>query len=480
MTERRLVGLVTSPVAMAALIAAVALLVALAARAAGPIALLLPLIAGIGLLAVERPKALVAFTVSTFVLVEDSDTWQLDLGRRQLYDPVFASIEPGEALVALAAIAVVLERSRSREALRTRPFTVPLLLFSVALVVGAFVGLTEGAAVPSQLRSAVLVVVVPVVVAGVLHTVDDLRAAIALAGALAAAKAVLGLLAAFGGFTLSEGGLPLTYLDPLANFVLVGFLLGILAAATARISLPAWAWAAAPLALATLGLSLRRSFYLALAVGAIVTVTVALGARGRHVVLPVLAVLVVGVWLTVSGGISGELRTTGAAPIVSRIQTLDPDRLRANPQDRYRLAERRNVVADILEHPFAGKGIGVPWTLRTGLPAENAGTRHYVHFAVLWWWLRTGVVGALAYLGLLGALMWAGLRVGRSHPDELVRLGGFTATGLAVGFAVVETTATFTGISLRMTTGLGAVIGFVAAAFSQTSSRPPSGGTLAP
>ena len=121
---------------------------------------------------------------------------------------------------------------------------------------------------------------------------------------------------------------------------------------------------------------------------------------------------------------SGAINASVDSPVGKRLTSLSPSKLAANPEDRYRIDERRNVVAELRDHPVAGLGMAQPWAARYPLSVEHEGGRFYVHFAVLWWWLKMGILGLVAYVGVMAAGVVLGLRIWRRATDEVIRAGG--------------------------------------------------------
>jgi O-antigen ligase len=212
-----------------------------------------------------------------------------------------------------------------------------------------------------------------------------------------------------------------------------------------------------PLLVACLLLSYRRSFWIAAVLAILLVVLLGLSPLGRRLLLPVALSIALAVWLVGSGHFQSQL------PLVKRVVSLQPSSLEANVEDRYRLDERANVIGEIERHPIVGLGMTVPWTATVRpLPIEHENGRDYVHFAALWFWLKLGVLGLLAYAGMLLAglvLAWRAWR--RSHEPALRAFGLASLCGI-VGLAVIETTATFTGVDTRFTILLGTQLGLLA------------------
>jgi O-antigen ligase len=145
------------------------------------------------------------------------------------------------------------------------------------------------------------------------------------------------------------------------------------------------------------------------------------------------------------------------------VQSLSPTRLERNAEDRYRLDERANVIAEIKRHPVSGIGLQEGWRASDRpLPVEHQDGRRYVHFSLLWWWMKLGILGAAAFASLmLGALLLA-WRTWRRNAEPLFRCFGLASMCGIAGLLAVETTASFTGVDARFTVVLAAQLGLLA------------------
>jgi hypothetical protein len=317
--------------------------------------------------------------------------------------------------------------------------------------------------------------VIPFVIVNAVRTPHELRQALGVAAGVAVVKAVagLGVLAAGVSQRLSAGGPHMTYYEATSNVLMMTMVFGLAAAPLAGVKLPRWLLWAAPLIFLCLLLSYRRMFWVATLLGLLVVVLVASGRVGRRLVVPVLVVLAGSVWLASQSQVLGDL----SGPIVQRGASINPSKVTRDRQDRYRIAERHNVVADLKTHPVAGAGIGVGWQATYPMPFEYETGRHYVHVAVLWWWLNMGVLGAITYGWLMLTAAFIGWKVWRRHPDGVVRVSGL-AMGMGVlGVAIVELTASFIGPDPRAATLLGVMVGLLAVAHAQlplTGDRSPA------
>ena len=349
------------------------------------------------------------------------------------------------------------------------PFAVPLALVVVALIFGLANGWMSGNvqafAVKSNIETIAPLFVIPVVVVNVLRTREDLLLALKIFVGIAIFKGVLGLvLLAVKPGQSSPGLPPLTYYEPTTNWLLMAFLLAVTASLLSKVKLSRWVLAGTPFVFACLLLSYRRTYWIATTVGLLFVLVLSSGRVGRRLLVPA-AVVVAAVGVLVY--------TTGAAtdfqgPIVKRAQSLDPSKLRANEQDRYRLAERANVIHDLKQHPIDGIGVGVEWSATKPLPFEIPLARQYTHTAFLWFWLRMGILGALAYLTLIVSAIWCGLYVWRRHPDPRIRVAALAAGIGVLGLAIVELASTVIGPDQRGTALIGLVMGLLAVAYLQT------------
>ena len=473
--------------AMPPAIAALGLLVCLAlAYVVGPVAFVLPIAAAGAVVLLARPGLALAIAAGAAAVVESQPDWGPTSLPAKIYAVVPGTkLTPMEALVLLALVASLFAAlGAGRAPVTPRPFGGPLVLLTLGLVMGAVTGRDAGAGTTTIVdagRTALPVILMPLIAVQVLRDSASLRRALGVAGALAAFKGVAGLAALATGQTAATiAGVPLTYYEAPANIIMMGFLAYVLAAAMSRVPLPRWVWVATPLVFGALLLSYRRSFWVAAVLALLVVAVVAIGGQGRRLVLPLVAVTVIGGYLALATS-GGQLSVTSprearGVSVTSRLQSLNPSSITASKDDRYRLDERRNVLADLRDSPIAGVGLGVDYRQRYALSIGDI-TRQYVHFAALWWWMKLGLLGLLGYLWLLGAAVYAGARVWRAHPDAAVRAGGLAAAATVVGYAVAETTGTFAGADLRSSVVVGALLGLLAAAYGQVASaRPPAAG----
>ena len=432
------------------------------------------------LVPLSNPRLAVGLLVGCAILVESSTANVLHITTDQFHDPIPGHYGPLELLMALAIGAVVIDAARRRRVpLRPAPFGPAIAVLALALLVGSVVGHYAGQGfnpITEQLRPVLPLIVVPWLTVNVIRDMADLRRAIGLIAILTAAKAALGLIGLVTHVGAAANGSTITYYEATANWLALTFLMVVLASTVSRLPVERIARWAVPLVLLSLALSLRRSFWIGTVAAAPLVLVIAAAPIGRRFLLPATAVLAAALWITISSGVVTDTTT----PIGQRIQSLSPSRLVANPEDRYRLDERKNVLAKISASPFVGVGLAVPWQEQFPLSVENPGGRLYVHMAVLWFWLKLGVLGLIAYLGYMLTAIVVGVQVFRRHRDTRIRVAAAGAAAGLAGLMVVETTATFLGTDLRMTVVVGCIVGLLSVALRQTRSPTESSATQEP
>jgi O-antigen ligase len=418
------------------------------------------------LLVNARLTLLIAMAI--FLVFEADPGWGLNSISGKAYSGA-PFMTPFELLLYLAFGAMLIDVWVNRKRFRLPdPFAAPLALTAVAflfgLINGAMSDNVEAFAVKSNVETIAPLFLIPLIVVNVLRTRKDLETALKVFAGVAIFKAILGLVVLAVKPGVSTPGLPpLTYYEPTTNWVTMVFLLAVLAALLQRVKLSKWVLAGTPFVVACLLLSYRRTYWIATSLGLLIVLVLSSGRVGRRLLVPAAVVVVaVGVLVYTSGA-----ATDVQGPIVKRAQSLDPNKLKANEQDRYRLAERDNVIEDLKAHPITGIGVGVPWTATKPLPWEFPIGRQYTHTAFLWFWLRMGILGAFAYLTLIGSAIWCGLWVWRRHPDPLARVSALAAGIGVLGLAIVELASTVVGPDQRGTSLLGLVLGLLAVAYLQ-------------
>jgi O-Antigen ligase len=443
---------------------ATGLAMALALQAAGPKGALVPALAGVALLFLRFPALSLALLVAGAVVVEATTPGLLP-PVESFYDVAEASLTPQDILLlagfggVLFAFAIESRRPRLPE-----PFIAPLALLGLAVAAGVVTGYTSQAHVPigelfHRSMTAFYLILVPLLAVNVLRDTRALRIFAFAVAVLATYKAGSGLYAALAGVGASIEDETISYLNPVPNFVMLLFVLGVAAAMVRRVELPVWMYGAAPLALLALVLSYRRSFWIAAAFSLLVVVVLASRKRGRAV----FALAAVAAAVTLGATMLVGSSDPSANPLAERVQTLSPSGLGSNRGDRYRIDERRNVIESIKQSPLTGNGLGVPWSVH--YPLAEAHDRRYVHVATLWYWHSFGPLGTFAYLLLFGTALWAASLVWRRHPDPYVQVGAVASLGGILALLVVELTATFSGVEPRFSVVIGALLGWLAAAW---------------
>jgi hypothetical protein len=447
---RRLALLDRTSVAIGALAAAGTLVTVAAAFKVGIAGLALPIAVLVGIAVVRYPGPVLAAAVGAVVLCESAGFGLLPQ-TQHLYDELVKGFMPVDGIVAIALAGTAAQVIQDRRAVRlpAPPLTFALVLLGLGLISGIVVGREAGVGISSAvllIHSFAYIILVPLIAANLRVSDRDVVRVLGAFTALALLKALLGLLVVVTGRGNTLGTSSLTYYEPAANWLMTVVLLSIVAAALARVRLPFWVLATAPLLLTSLVLSYRRSFWIADLLGLALVVLLGLSSGGRKVVLP--GAVLVGAAIWALGGVALQSDT----PLGERVQSLSPSSIAVKPDERYRLDERANVWHAIKAEPVSGLGIGVPWqaTARP-LPVEVNPEHQYVHFAVLFWWLKLGVLGLLAYVGMLVAGVLMSLRVWRRSNVAVIRAFGLGSLCSMVGLAVIETTATFSGGDLRFT-----------------------------
>jgi O-antigen ligase len=231
---------------------------------------------------------------------------------------------------------------------------------------------------------------------------------------------------------------------------------------------PLWLTVVSLVSIASLLLSYRRSFWIAAVLGLLIVVLIGLQRRRWVKLIPALVAVTFALWLSIGTGVIGDVH----GPIAERAASLTPAKIQSNEEDRYRIGERRNVLAELGDDPVTGLGFAVPWVAQYPLSVDRAGSRMYVHFTALSWWLKLGLLGLLAYLLIVGTVVRSSYRVWKEHPDAWFQAVGLAMVGAFVGLAVAETAASFTGITPRLTAVFAVAAGIVVAMLSDARGSP--------
>jgi O-Antigen ligase len=413
--------------------------------------------------------ALLAF-IALGILAEDDATWGINLSA--VYHHGTGQPSPFQGLELLAVAATLLYLVSTRIAPRfPRPFGIAMLLTVAALLAGLAQGIGSGVSSRSALLGTVETtlpaLVVPVLIVNVVRTRAQLHRALALGAGLAGFKALAGLFVVFSGLGAVQGSFGrITYFQAPSNLLLMMFLLAMVAAWLSRTPVPRWMSWLVPLVVASLLLSFRRTIWLGTLVALPIIAFPASGRVGRRSIVPSIALVLIVGYIALSTGIGGGLQ----GPLVTRATSISLSKISQNQQDRYRIDERRNVWAAIERQPITGLGIGVPWPVRYPVGINFTDQTDFAHIAALFWWMKMGIVGLLAYLSLIISVIVAGTGVWRGHDDRQIRVFGLASVGFAVGLAVVELANTTLGASERGTMLFGVVAGLLASCWAQLHS----------
>jgi O-antigen ligase len=447
--------------ALAATIATLALAV-FAERRLGGAGLFAPLFLVAAVLLVRRPVAAVATAVVLPILCEGS-TFGISAMTR-LYDPVVKQLTPLDVLVAFAVLAVGLDLIRRRRQPHVpAALGFPLLLVALAMAAGTAVtqGAGDGGLRDTLLSMHVLAYLLLLPPAVVNLDLEREQLVLLLKGAvgLALLKAAMGLIVMWAGGSVElDGGTHLTYYEPTANWLILLALLGSVAAIAGGMPKERWMAVGVPLLIASLLLSYRRSFWIAAVLGLLLVLLLGTSRRGRRVLAPAVVLVAVAIWFV------GSIEFQAQTPLANRVQSLAPSRLESNAEDRYRLDERVNVIAEIERHPVSGIGLRQAWrATERPLPVEHVDGRLYVHFALLWWWMKLGILGAVAFVSVVLAALLMAWRTWRSNREPLFRCFGLASMCGVLGLLAVETTASFIGVDARFTVVFAAQLGLLAA-----------------
>lgn len=466
--------------AIAGVLAALVLgaVVAVGLERYGVFVVVLPLVAlGMAALALVPKFTLWALAVLSVALEDDPEAFLSQLDTFYVTLPG-GLLESSDLLVLAVVAGTALKVARSgRPPVLPGPFTLPLALLTVAIGIGLVMGLTSGAMDPgaafASTRKLLYLILLPILAVNLLDRRRDLVIGIGLLVAVVVYKSFTGALGLILGIGREIDGSVLTYYAPAANFVLLVFVIAVLIAALMPLRLPTWVWVLWPVAAAILILALRRNFWIALVVCAILAVLVLTGRHGRGLIVPATASLLVAFTLGL-GAVGGSQNDS---PIVERVQSLSPDRIDSGAYGRYRLDEQRNVRSEIARQPVVGLGLGVPWQVRHPLPVTFPEGQQYTHITALWYWLKLGLMGLLAYIAVVVASCVAGARLWRGSAPAHVRLAGLALSISFVGLAVAETTGSFLGVESRTTTVAALMFGWLAAALRL---YPPASSTPTP
>ncbi len=424
-------------------------------------ALFVPLAIPLLLLLIVNPLWMTIGVVGLIVIFEGPDFGLFSFG-----SVIYGHATILNVMVALIVIAVAIDLVRKRRRLEVPvvlalPLATLLLAMAVGVVVAHAYGISTSKAIHSE-NLLMYLLFLPIAIANLdLDRTQLLRLLQGVIG-LAVLKAVLGLVEVAGHLGVPiEGQSTLTYYEPTANWLMMIAILTIIAALASGYRPPLAMTLSLPVLIAALTLSYRRSFWIGAVLGIVLVLSLGLSPTTRRLLIPSLVFVIAAGWL--AGSVHFQSQSGSQSPILHRVESLVPSKLTTNVEDRYRLDERANVLAEIRANPFTGIGMLVPWSASARpLPVEHEAGRLYVHFAALWYWLKLGILGLIAYVGMLLATVALSWRVWRRGHEPLIRAFGLASVCSIAGLAVVETTGSFTGVDARFTILFGAVVGLLA------------------
>ena len=133
----------------------------------------------------------------------------------------------------------------------------------------------------------------------------------------------------------------------------------------------------------------------------------------------------------------------------------------ANASNSYRVIEMQNAIANIERAPVLGLGFGNTWSEVAPLPGGDKLAINVLHNTWLWMWMKTGIIGFLAFLWMGAAFLWMGFRAFRGQRDPKL-----AAVALALLCAFIAQTVMITfemQLSLYQTTvAIGVLLGLLA------------------
>jgi len=420
-------------------------------------ALFVPLGVPLVLVLLANPVWMAAGAVGLIVLLEGPDFGLFSFGSH-----LYEHATPLNVLVALVVLSVAIDLVRKRRRLQIpRVLALPLGTLVLGMAVGIVVGHANGVGIGKAIHSEnvlMYLLFLPIATANLDLKREQVARVLPGVIALAVLKAILGLVEVAGHFGVPiEGHSTLTYYEPTANWLVMIALLTIFAAVVSGVRPSPWMLLGSPLLIASLVLSYRRSFWIGAVLGLLLVIMFGLSPAGRRLLVPTALFVAGAVWL------AGSVHFQSQSPIVRRAESLVPSKLTTNVEDRYRLDERANVIGEIRAHPITGLGMLVPWSASVRpLSVEHQGGRLYVHFVALWFWLKLGILGLIAYAGLLIGAAVLSWRVWRRSHEPLVRAFGLASLCGMAGLAVIETTGSFTGVDTRFTILFATQVGALA------------------
>jgi hypothetical protein len=444
----------------------VACAIGVASTAFSPLSILAACL-GMGYLCVAMARPSAAIMIIGVLLVFTEDDLESPFKVGFLYHPAPYGISALNCLIILFAGGVALRRIRHRQHLLTPGPLSPVCWLLLALVPFAlYNGFAAGQsfhAMSHEAAGIVMLVVVIFATANWVTTERRLLTSVKVLTALVVLRSLISVLIYGNGIGIPVypgSSVVTTSLDPATNFLRVIVILGGLAFVVRRLATTWRPVAFAALPAVALYYSYRRSFILGLAIAA--AFVIVLGGVMRPV-LRTLCVLIITVAMVLVIGASGDPGTESGSVTESTL-LLDNFGSNRSEADSYRSAERRNVVSDLSKDSLTGLGFAVPYTREYPQPYVP-GIDAYVHVAALWFWMKLGGFGLLAYLALLVISIVMVSRAYRYAPSRAIRAVMLAAGGSMIALVFADATGSFTGVDPRFVPVAGFLFGVIAAGY---------------
>jgi hypothetical protein len=167
------------------------------------------------------------------------------------------------------------------------------------------------------------------------------------------------------------------------------------------------------------------------------------------------------------GAIAQPLRAVKS--VVSPDSISDRDRL----SNYWRDIENVNIAYTLRQFPVTGVGLGQQYLFKVEPPALTGFTywRYMTHNAIFWIWLKSGIVGFLAFWSIFALTIVEAARLVRVLRDPELKILALMPVALVIStyvYASVDLGLTYS----RPTIVLGAVLGSIAALAAQVPREP--------
>lgn len=192
-----------------------------------------------------------------------------------------------------------------------------------------------------------------------------------------------------------------------------------------------WAYVVLALCLAGLALSLNRNMLVGLAIG-IYSAFVFVKRRSRFLIVTGVVSIVVPILFMLYGGV------VATSPVLARFASLSDASARSSALAD-RVYESGLAVLAIRRSPIVGIGWGTEYgatatRLFEGIVAAR--NRDYVHNQYLAVWMRMGIFGLIAFVGIIVSTILSGIRASRTLTGDDVRWLGPAAVSAMMALAV--------------------------------------------